>query len=335
MKFEFKKPTITLDFLDRISPFQPKYPLFAAELSKKNLVMVSMKKEKGNWNLAGYSIKEIPDDALGGSIFHPEIKEKETIMNAIKESCFKIGFRSAKISLIIPDNIVRVSLMSFQEVPSSRKQLIDMIIWKMKKSIPYKIEETMISYQILKNGDSSRENLVLVSLMPKNILGQYEDLFNDLSVRVGLIDISAFSIYNLFRTRMQSTGDVGIINCSYNYFTFMIVRKGNLLFFRCKNYQASGGALEEGTRKLLKRELNTSLSYYTEKLSGKELEKTYIRSIGCDVASFVSIMEESGLTRYEVLDPSALVHFSGFSECDEEARQKLIPAIGAVLGRTE
>lgn len=335
MKFEFSKPTINLEFLDRISPFKPRYPLFAAELNRRNLIMVSMKKAKDGWHLGNYAIKEIPENAVGGSIFHPEITSHDELLDSFKDVFFKIGFRSSKLSLIIPDNIVRVALLSFPEIPKSSKQLTEMIMWKMKKSIPYRIEDTAISYQILGNEDQSGERVVLISLIPKNIVRQYEDLFTNMNVRVGLIDLSTFGIYNLFRERIGGSGDVGLINCSYNYFTFMIIRNANLLFVRCKNYQLHGGALEEEKQRVLKRELSTSLSYYTEKLSGKELSMTYIRSIGHDTTKLIQLLKEGGIGTCEVLDPSSIINFSAAPHCDKETQQKLIPAIGAVVGRVQ
>ncbi len=335
VKLEFSKPTINLEFLDRISPFKPRYPLFAAELNRKNLTMVSMKRAKDGWQLGNYAIQEIPENAVGGSIFRPEITSQDVLLDSFKDVFFKIGFRSSRLSLVIPDNIVRVALLNFPEIPKSSKQLTDMIMWKMKKSIPYRIEETAISYQILGNEGQSSEKVVLISLIPKNIVRQYEDLLTNMNVRIGLIDLSTFGIYNLFRTRIGDSGDVGLINCSYNYFTFMIIRNGNLLFVRCKNYQLHGGALEEEIQKVLKRELSTSLSYYTEKLSGKELSMTYIRSIGYDTTKLIQLLREGGIGACEVLDPASVINFSIAHDCDEEARQKLIPAIGAVVGRVQ
>ncbi|MEW5805805.1 MAG: pilus assembly protein PilM [Acidobacteriota bacterium] len=335
MKFEFKKPHLSLDFLDRISPFKPSYPVFAAEVSRKYLVLVRMRKEKDGWHLGNYIIKALPEDAVGQSIFHPEIHDREALMKVIKDALFQIGFKTPRLSLVIPDNIVRVSLLNFQEIPSNRRQLMEMIKWKLKRSIPFKLEDANISYQVLGNTANDRERVILVSLMLKSILRQYEELFQEMDMRAGLIDIATFGIHNLYRRAMEEMTDIALLNFSCNYFTFLIFRQGNMMFFRCKNYQAHEGMDEDEVMRSLKRELTTSLSYYSEKLSGKGLEKVYIRSASYPAERIVSLVGEIGLEEYEIIDPSAIVHFDGFPNCDHESKQKLTPAIGAIVGRIE
>lgn len=333
MKLELKKPNINLEFLDRISPFKPNYPFLAVELSMKHLVMVRMRKEKDLWHLMSYSIREFSDNMIGHSIFHPDISSQEALVNAFKELSLKMGLKPSKISLVIPDNIVRVSLLSLPEIPRSRKQLIEVIKWKLRKVIPFKVEDAMISYQVLENGDKYGEKIVLVSLMLNSTIKQYEDIIRICDFKVGLVDLTTFNIYNLYRNHMVSSGDVALINDSNNYFTIMVFRNGKLIFFRCKNYLREKDLPEKEVGKFLTRELNTSLSYYTEKLEGKGLEMTYYRTAGSGVERFKSIIEDIGLNPNEMIDPSRVVHFDEFPDCDETTRNQLIPAIGTIVGR--
>jgi type IV pilus assembly protein PilM len=333
LKLELKKPNISLEFLDRISPFKPKYPFVAAELNTKALIMVKMRKEKEQWHLADYSIRELPGNVIGQSIFRPEITSREALISAFKEITMKMGLKSTSISIAIPDNIVRVSLLSLPEIPRSRKQLIEVIKWKIRKAIPFKIDDAMISYQVLENGDGFGERVVLVSLMRRETINQYEDIFASNDFKVGLVDCTTFNIYNLYRAQMIDSGDVGLINGSHNYFTFMILRNGKLIFFRCKNYQVEKELSEEEVGKVLSRELNTSLSYYSEKLGGKGFKMTYYRTAGHDAQNFRSIIEKVGLSPCEVIDLSKVIQFQDFSNCDEITRSQLAPAIGTVVGR--
>lgn len=333
LKLELKKPNINLEFLDRISPFQPRYPFLAAELSMKNLIMVRMHKEKDQWYLDNYSIKEFSDNIIGRSIFHPDISSRETLSSTFQELSLRMGLKPSKISLVIPDNIVRVSLLSLPEIPRSRKQLMEVIKWKLRKAIPFKIEDAMLSYQVLENGAKYGEKIVLVSLMLHDTIKQYEEVFERNDFKVGLVDLATFNIYNLYRKQMIESGDVGLINGSYNYFTFMILRDGKLIFFRCKNYQVERDLTEDDIGKLLSRELNTSLSYYTEKLGGTGIQMTYFRTVGHDTEKFRSIIEGVGLNSCEMIDPSKVIQFRNSSECDEMTRNQLVPAIGTIVGR--
>ncbi len=333
MKLEFKKPNINLEFLDRISPFKPRYPFLAAELNMKNFVIVRMRKEKDKWYLANYSIKELSDNVIGYSIFHPDISSSEVLLSALKELTLKMGLKPSKVSLAIPDNIVRVSLLSLPEIPRSRKQLIEVIKWKLRKAIPFKIEDAKISYQVLENGAKYGEKIVLVSLMLNSTIRQYEDVFRIKDFKVGLVDLATFNIYNLYRKEMLDSGDVGLINGSYNYFTFMIFRDGKLIFFRCKNYQTEKDLPDDEVGKFLARELNTSLSYYAEKLGGKGIKMTYFRTVGYDVERFKSIIERVGMIPHEIIDPTKVIHFGEFSDCDEVTRNQLVPALGTIVGR--
>ena len=76
----------------------------------------------------------------------------------------------------------------------------------------------------------------------------------------------------------RNGGDAGLLNCTRNYFSLVIVRDGRLIFFRCKTF-AIDEAPQHGPNGVLVREIASSLSYYREKLAGEAVGKIFVRTV--------------------------------------------------------
>jgi len=48
--------------------------------------------------------------------------------------------------MILPDTVIRVFVQHFEEFPRSAAEAEPMLRWKLKKSVPFEADETVISY---------------------------------------------------------------------------------------------------------------------------------------------------------------------------------------------
>src|SRR5258708_38710857 len=86
--------------------------------------------------------------------------------------CDRLNAKKEDAALLLPDTVIRVFVQHFDQFPRSAKEAIPMLRWKLKKSVPFEVDETLISYM----RQSPREGGVdvVTSLGRLRIVREYE-----------------------------------------------------------------------------------------------------------------------------------------------------------------
>jgi hypothetical protein len=261
----------------------------------------------------------------------PPADLKEALVDAVKRA----GIKGGRCSLILPDSAARVWLLQFPEIPRGQQAVLEMIRWKVRRSIALRIEDCLISYQIVSRPSAGRQGTILAGLLPRATVHQYESMLADADLKIGLVDLSSFNLYNLVRHQIRSAGggaeSLAVLNATTAYFTLMIFRREELVFYRCKMHPEGDGLVPGERAKTFRRELAASLSYYTEKLKGVKLDHTIGRVVDPALYDSLELLPELGYGTLQRIDGSAIAKFP--DGMDERTRSLLLPAVGATLGR--
>src|SRR5262245_49395256 len=118
----------------------------------------------------------------------PAVDLKEALVDAVK----KAGIRPGRCSLILPDSAARVWLLQFPEIPRGQQAVLEMIRWKVRRSIAMKIEDCLISYQIVSRVSAGQQGSILVGLLPRAVVQHHESLLAGAGLKIGLVDLSSF-----------------------------------------------------------------------------------------------------------------------------------------------
>lgn len=321
---------------------EPKYPPVAFDLDPKNLSMVRVGHRKGQRKkdafIASFDVEAIPPDIMEIDFLHARLAAPERFRAVLGKVIEKDPTKFSRVSLLIPDNYARVAIIPFEEVPRSRRDAIELIRWKIKKSVPFRVEDAAVDYQVL---ESDRAGLsVLAVLTPRSIVEEFESVFASIGIHAGLVELSTFSLINLCRSRLAEGSrdqELLLANVTGTFFSFVIFRAGRIAFFRSKAFAADVGSdASEAAIRLLRREIQTSLVYYREKLEGRGLSKVYLRVIDLDAGAVAGLFSnEPGLGTLEMVDPRRVVSANGRFEGErgEALLQRLAPAIGAAARR--
>ncbi len=321
--------------LERFTALRPKYPPVAVEVDRGEMVLVRLRRRRrGRHVLEAHEVRPMPPNGVGASILRPNLGSPEEVAGRMRELFERSGTRPGKVSLVLPDNLAKVSLMTFPERPASRRQLGEILRFKLRRSVPFRLEEAAISYQILP-GDGKELN-VLVALMLRSVVEQYERVVELTGARPGLVDLSTLCLYNLCRPQLAiaSAGglDAALVNCAVGYFSLMIVRGGRVLFYRCKSY-AQAEDESRAPEAVMARELATSLSYYQEKLGGQGIETTIVRSVASPLPEVTELLERVGFGGIEAVNPAAALGSPRGAPLDPAVGQRIASAVGAASGR--
>lgn len=326
-------PIRSLD-LERLGPFRPSYPPVAVEVERREIVLVRLTgRGRGRPRLEASEVRQIPEHMVGGSLFRPNMSSPEEAVQRVRELFEASGTKPGRVSLILPDNFAKVSLIALPERPPSRKQLLEVLRFKLRRSIPFRLEDAILSHQVI-SGEGGGVN-VLVAVVPRAVVEQYERVLESAGARPGLVDLCTPCVFNLCRPEItkvaQGDRDVALLNCARSYFSLVIVRGERLIFYRCKSYPASEEeSMENG---VMAREVISSISYYQEKLSGRGLEAAFVRTVAQPMDEVTAMLGRIGIDRVHPVDPAGVLSMGEGVRLDPEVGQRIAPAVGAAAGR--
>lgn len=332
MALPFQRPASAL--LEK-ARFPVRYPAAAIEIGPAEVVAVRVRTDRSGHRLAGYGLSAHRSAVAPPVAATMKSVATEELRQTVQEAIQSAGIKPGRASLLLPDSLARVWLLQVPELPRGQSGVLEMIRWKIRKSVPFRIEDAEITWQILVRPSGTEPALILTGLIPRALVRQYEGVLASLGLRVGLVDLASFNLFNAYRPFIDENGgateDFGVLNATEGYFTLMIFRGGELIFYRSKTHpEGEGGGPEERLR-TFRRELATSLSYYTEKLKGVSLARTYTRIADPALGDPAEVLGALGFGAMESMDPERIARLP--EGLDPQTAISLAPALGAASGR--
>jgi len=260
----------------------------------------------------------IPKSAISGSELEEKVPDEIKIVALLKNELRKnkIDVKEATLCLSGKDLIIRtfeIPVLPANELPAA-------IGFEVKKYIPFKVEELVYDFQV-KLDKISRRNLVLFIGIKKEDLDKYFSIFNQLNIKPGTIEYSAFSILRFIQlTRMLSSGVAGIITIDFeeeNEANFTILENGFPLFSRDitltgrpDEFTSATTIKPEVLSDKLKTEIRISLDYYDRKFPTKNIENTFFICSENYRSTLDSTIKDIGLTAH-FIETSKFIDMSG------------------------
>ena len=96
--------------------------------------------------LDAYAVETLPQGAIVPSAVESNIGNPGAVKLAVSNACARLKAKDEDIALILPDPVIRVFVQHFDEFPRSAQEAEPMLRWKLKKSVPFEVDETLISY---------------------------------------------------------------------------------------------------------------------------------------------------------------------------------------------
>ncbi len=314
---------------------RPAYPPVALDLEQRIVSLVRCKPRRGRKPLLEAHVQRTLDaPVLPDSIFEPAAKSTPDLVDRMRELFEAGGTRPGRVSLVLPDNLAKISILQLPERPASQRELDELVRSKMRRAVPFRLEDVVISYQVVPGTGSTIG--VLVVLVHRALVERLEKTFEALGARAGLIDLATPNLFNLARTRIDELGseggDVALVNCAERYFSLVITRGGRAIFYRCKTFAVAsdGSSAPNGS---LSREVAHSHAYYREKLGGEGIGAVLLRSTSVpndEVALHLAGLE---CERIEPIRLNDTIEMAEGVQLDAAAAQRLAPAIGAATAR--
>ena len=270
---------------------------------------------------AGLSLPLTPG-TLQLSRREPNVINPQAFVGKLREAHLRLLTRERTVSVSLPEATGRVMLLDLEARFKSREEGLDIIRWKLKKSFPFDISTVHLDYQTLavrENGSIS----LLVSLISRSVVTQYEELLIEAGLEPKFIDFSSFNLYRLFSPRLELSDNGAFISYYRGALTVLIFHDGVLSFYRTKE--------TTGETQNLYREVNSSFLVYHDKHPGQVVSEVFCLA-GVDEAEvFRSLVAEASGLEPVLLDLDRVVSADPGLGLDKPALHALAGSLGAAV----
>jgi type IV pilus assembly protein PilM len=235
---------------------------------------------KGN-SVDEFTVETLPAAALVPSAVEANLINPTALKTAMANIVSRLRAKDQDVALILPDPVIRVFVQHFDEFPRSPQEAIPMLRWKLKKSIPFEADETVISYM---RQPSRAEGIDVVTALARlRILREYEALAEDAGLNPGVVLSSSLAAISLLGDAKATL----LARISGVALTTAIVRDGVLCGYRCTELPAHGGDI---TPKMLLDEIYPVAAYYQDTW-GEGIGSVRLAGLGVRLPDFVPPLE--------------------------------------------
>jgi type IV pilus assembly protein PilM len=292
--------------LDRWLNAMP-HPTLVVEIATSHVAAARWGTSKGT--LETYAIEPLPSGSVMASPVDANIPQPDAVRSALRRVLARVPDRGAPITLLIPDPVVRVFILPFETLPRSAEDALPLLRWRLKKSVPFDMDETIVSWM---RQDGREGNLeILTAVARQRILREYEEAVESVGASVGVVLSSSLAALPLLEER----GATILVRMSGKTLTTVIVRGGNLCVYRSTEMPSEAATLDP---QAMLDEIFPALAYYQDTWGGSvdrarlaglgAREETFRRALGEELKVSVGPLAEAEDVRSLPSNAKDLIH---------------------------
>jgi hypothetical protein len=296
------------------------HPPLALEICQDRVAAARWTRTGG---LDSFAVEDLPAGALMPSAVETNIASPAVVKSAIAAVMTRLHAKEEDVALLVPDPVIRVFVQHFDQFPRSPQEAEPMLRWKLKKSVPFEADETVISYM----RQAPREDGVdvVTALARLRIIREYEALAEGAGLYPGVVLSSALAAITLLDERQPAL----LARVSGLALTTAIVRDGVLCGYRCTELPAQSGEL---TPQMLLEEIYPVAAYYQDTWR-EGVQSVRVAGLGSRLPEFVEPLEDEFKCEVRSLLQSALSEGRVPPEAQPLAEREIEGLVGWMLHR--
>jgi hypothetical protein len=305
-------------------------PPAAVEISSRRVTVVGLSARAGSATVTGQTSEPLPPGLVTPALNAVNVHDVAALGAALKAALDRIAPRPRRVALILPDTVVKVSMLRFEKLPKGQ-ELEQLVRWQIRKSVPFRVDDAQVSWTDgaeLPGG--GREFLVLAAR--RDIVQSYERACDVAGVHAGIVDIASLNLVNAVLATLPgaSSGESRdgwlLVHAEPDFATLMVVRGGRVIFYR--NRPSDGAETDMGDL------VHQTAMYYEDRLGGGTFSRVIIAgaaSYGPQADALRRQIEERLGTRVQTLDVRGGVSLRDRISAGPELLDALAPAVGVLL----
>src|SRR5215510_11329437 len=255
--------------------FEPILPVVACEINRRSIVLVRLDPRNPAF-VDRLAVSPLAEGLVSPSLVRPNIADLADFMAALKSALAKAEIKTNRISLALPDASAKVSLHSLDNLPGNDNEKQQLLRWKLKKTVPFNIDEAHVASLDHKLGNG--KYLVLTVCIHREVLAQYEEAFQKLGIHAGYVCLSSFATFELLSKLEPDLGQRSalLLRVRSSGVSSLIVQEGRVVLFRQTDVGEEAPVSQEVGLPDLFDEIHPCVTYYQDRLSSQPLDRIYV-----------------------------------------------------------
>lgn len=312
---------------------EPHYPLTGVQVNEEAITVIKLRKNKNKWEIITFDKEPLEENIIKLSPLQPNVIDLPLSIQHMRNLWSRNELTDKNLCLLIPDKAVIIFITKLN-LNTPKKEEERLLKWKLRKSVPFPIDEAKMSWMPLYVDNIEKKINILVVLVKNEILLQYERIARSVDANVAVVDISFFNLFNYLSVYSNGKDlmnkDFILINPEGSYVSLGLFTSGKLKLFKCRSLLHKSSEKLEEYRKELIRELHPVIMYYFDQLRGKNLEKIYLKAGNSVIGQ---LMKEKYGFEIQEADLAEDFVISNSLNIQKEALNPHVSLIGLLLGR--
>ena len=127
----------------------------------------------------------LPPGALTPGLKTPNLADRSAVVSALESALGATNAKDRDLTIVVPDAAARVLLLDFDTLPVKRQEAMPVVRFRLRKMVPFDVDTAAVSYQVM--GQKASQLSVLVTVMPADVLAEYEGAVRDAGYNPGAV----------------------------------------------------------------------------------------------------------------------------------------------------
>lgn len=274
------------------------HPLTACEIAA-GYVAAARWSRAGAATIESLVVEPLSPGAIKPSAVETNLSNPAEVRSAIEKVFSRVHARPRDVALFLPDPVIRVFVLHFDVFPRAASEALPLLRWRLKKSVPFEVDETVISY--MRQAPREEGVDVVTAVARSRVLREYEQLLESVGISPGVVMSSTLAALPLLNDRKPAL----LARVAGRAMTAVIVREGILCGYRCVDLPAEEAEI---TPQALLDEIYPLTAYYQDSwhegismvglagLTGRieEFREPLERELHCPVGGLLSAAASEG-----------------------------------------
>jgi type IV pilus assembly protein PilM len=209
------------------------------------------------------------------------VTQPDAVRSALRAVLNRVPDRGSPVALLVPDPVVRVFILPFESLPRRAEEAAPVLRWRLKKSVPFDVDETVLSWMRQAGPQGNLE--VVTAIARKGIIREYEEIIESLGAHNVIVLSSTLSALPLLEDR----GATLLARISGKTLTTVIVSSSNLCVYRGTDMLAEADILEPQS---VLEEIFPAMAYFQDTWGGT-IDRVRLSGFGSRQREFREALE--------------------------------------------
>jgi hypothetical protein len=215
---------------------KPRFPPCAVGIDTAGAAVVQLDRGRSGFTVKRAASLNLPTGLVSASFDEKNIDDPGELARSLSDLLAAAGLlHQRKWSVTLPETSTRAAVIALEGVPGSRRELEELLEWKIERSFGAPLSELRVSRDQLA-ADSQKQSRYLITAIRRSVLTEYEGIFAGLGWQAGLILPRHAGEQQWLRNGQQ--GDGLLLTAHAEGFTAVLMRNNRPITVRAVFCQA-------------------------------------------------------------------------------------------------